>query len=64
METDMDVKTAIRRGDADTIRLLLAEDVSYAKCADSPGKERVRPHASAPLCLRHAIRGHTGMTAD
>lgn len=30
METDMDMKTAIRRGDADTIRLLLAEDVSYA----------------------------------
>lgn len=63
METDMDMKTAIRRGDADTIRLLLAEDVSYAN-ALILRKERVRPHASAPLCLRHAIRGHTGMAAD
>jgi hypothetical protein len=30
METDMDMKTTIRMGDADTVRLLLAEDVSHA----------------------------------
>ena len=30
MKTDMDMKTAIRSGNADAVRLLLAEDVSRA----------------------------------
>ena len=38
METDMDMKTAIREGDADAVRLLLAEDVSRANALIRWGK--------------------------
>ena len=38
MKTDMDMKTAVRRGDADTVWLLLAEDVSYANALILRGK--------------------------
>ena len=40
MDPDMDIKTAIRRGDADTMRLLLAEDVSRANALIRWGKNR------------------------
>jgi hypothetical protein len=40
MDPDIDIKTAIRRGDADTMRLLLAEDVSRANALIRWGKNR------------------------
>jgi len=40
METDMDMKTAIRRGRCGHRSVLLAEDVSYANALILPGKNR------------------------
>jgi hypothetical protein len=40
MATDMDMKTAIRKGDTDAVRLLLAEDVSRANALIRWGKNR------------------------
>ena len=40
MDPDIEIKTAIRRGDADTMRLLLAEDVSRANALIRWGKNR------------------------
>jgi len=40
MDPDIEIKTAILRGDADTMRLLLAEDVSRANALIRWGKNR------------------------
>jgi hypothetical protein len=45
MDPDMDIKTAIRRGDADAVRLLLAQNVSRANALIRRGKNgRVQAH--------------------
>ena len=57
MATDMDMKTAIRKGDADAVRVLFAEDVPRANALIRWGKTgastRIRSTLS-PTCYSRA----------